>query len=593
MPRQERQIRTGSLVASARSYSTKKAKAKAGDSKRPGEQWQRAAWDFFDTIPEYHQGCAITGALVSRARLVVMERDAEGNWQPTKNRYALEALDELFGGPEGQVEMLRQLGIHFSVAGEAWLMVPTVDENTDADDWQIAAATSLTRTGSQWKINGENFEGEAAIRLWKGHPADRTRADAPSRAILPVLSELHQLTKRIAAQIDSRLAGAGILMLPSETEFPASPSRNIGPSGTTDSIQGGDAQGLADLIAEVAEIAIQNPESAEAMIPIIATAPGEHIDKANLITFWSELDKVAPKLREELIRRIALGMDIPPEVLLGNAGSNHWNAWLSDENSVKIHAEPLLKVITTSLTTGYLRRGLKGLVDNPRNFSIQADTSQMRMRPNRSKEAIELHDRLILSAEAAARENGFEKSDLMSDDERRVALIRKVAGGSTTPELVEAALREAGVDLDVVVSDTRPPAEARPTPSVKQHSVRELPERADAASARLLALTLVSEQMIDRALQRAGNRLKTKMGVRDAAVSANRLYLGLELGAKDLDDALQDAWGSCYEFDYGVEGAQLARTLDTYTRSIMRARREPSRAGISAILKLMLSTAAA
>src|SRR5690606_23343063 len=183
----------------------------------------RAAWDFFDTIPEYHQGCAITGALVSRARLVVMERDAEGNWQPTKNRYALEALDELFGGPEGQVEMLRQLGIHFSVAGEAWLMVPTVDENTDADDWQIAAATSLTRTGSQWKINGENFEGEAAIRLWKGHPADRTRADAPSRAILPVLSELHQLTKRIAAQIDSRLAGAALLMLPFDTELPASP----------------------------------------------------------------------------------------------------------------------------------------------------------------------------------------------------------------------------------------------------------------------------------------------------------------------------------------------------------------------------------
>src|SRR5690606_41644177 len=117
MPRQERQIRTGSLVAAARSYNTtKRTKAKAGDSKRPGEQWQRAAWDFFDTIPEYHQGCAITGALVSRARLVVMERDAEGNWQPTKNRYALEALDELFGGPQGQVEMLRQLGIPFSVA---------------------------------------------------------------------------------------------------------------------------------------------------------------------------------------------------------------------------------------------------------------------------------------------------------------------------------------------------------------------------------------------------------------------------------------------------------------------------------------------
>ena len=65
MPRQERQVRR-SLVAAARTYSpTKRSrKARAGDSKRPGEEWQRASWDFFDLIPEYHQGCAITGALL-------------------------------------------------------------------------------------------------------------------------------------------------------------------------------------------------------------------------------------------------------------------------------------------------------------------------------------------------------------------------------------------------------------------------------------------------------------------------------------------------------------------------------------------------
>ena len=445
-------------------------------------------------------------------------------------------------------------------------------------------------------MNKEDVTDQLKIRVWRPHPVDKTLADSPSRAILSILSELNQLSKRVAAQIDSRLTGSGLLLLPSETEFPAGPSRqlNVGEiEQAREAIAAGDAQGLADLLLENAQIAIQNPESAEAMIPIIATAPGEHIDKAKLLTFWSELDKIAPKLREELIRRLALGLDIPPEVLLGTSGSNHWNAWLSDENSVKIHAEPLLKLLTSSLTVEYLRKGLEGLVDDPKRFAIQADTSQMRLRPNRSKEALELHDRLILSNEAVLRENGFTEADLMSDDERQVALIRKVAGGSTTPELVEAALRKSGVELDVVVADRRNPAEARPTPSLVEHPVRELPEQREAASTQIVMLTLVAEQMLDRALQRAGNRIKVKMGLRDSPFSANRLYMAAQLTAGDMDAALEDAWGSCHEFDYGVNPILLEKALDTYARSLIRSQREPSRAGLSAVLKLMLDRSAA
>lgn len=596
MPRQERQVRPGSLVAAAKSFSTGRRREKAGDSKRPGEEWQRRAWEFYDLIPEYHQGCAVTGALLSRARLIVVERDGDA-WKPTTNAYARAALEELYGGPEGQTEMLREAGLHFSVAGEGWMIGPRDARNADSGDWQIAAATEVSRTGGNWKVNGKEVDAGLVIRLWKPHPKDKSKADAPTRPILPVLSELNQLGKRVAAQIDSRLTGAGILLLPSETDFPATPTRDTGGEGLPgiphDAVQGSDAQGLADLLYDVGQYAIAHPESAEAMMPIIATAPGEHIGQAKLLTFWSELDKVAPKLRAELIGRIALGLDIPPEILLGNSGSNHWNAWLSDENSVKVHAEPLLKLITSSLTTEYLRKALAPFVDDPRKFAIHADTSQMRLRPNRSKEALELHDRLILSNEAVLRENGFELGDLMSDEERQIALIRKVASGSTTPELVEAALREAGVDLDVQISDLRAPAEARPTPSLQEHPVRELPRRSDAASVQLVALTLVAEQILDRALQRAGNRMKTKLGLRNSPFSANRLYMAAQLSPGDLDDALQDAWGSCHEFDYGVNPIALEKALDTYARSIMRAQREPSRAGLSAILKMMLDVSAA
>lgn len=595
MPRRERTVQPRAIVAAAKNYTVGRKVDKVADSKvRPGEEWQRSGWDFFDMVPEYHQGCAVTGALLSRARLIPMEKDENGAWVPSTNEFVVGALNELYGGEEGQVEMLRQFGIHFSVAGEGWLVGP---EGGDADDWLVAAATEISRSGGSWKVNGKDVKGNPlVIRIFKRHPRDPKKADSPTRAILPVLSELHQLTKRIAAQIDSRLFGAGLLLVPSETSFPAGPNRALNPGDPEptprDSIQPGDAQGLADLLFENAQHAIQNPESASAMIPMIGEAPGEYIGNVKHITFWSELDRTAPKLREELIRRIALGLDIPAEVLLGHSGSNHWNAWLSDENSVKIHAEPLLKLLTTALTTQYLRKAIEGDVDDVDQFAIGADTSQMRLRPNRSKEALELNDRLILSDEAVLRENGFVDGDKMPSEDIVSALIRKVASGSTTPELVAAALREAGVNLDIEVTDTRPPAEARPTPSLQDHPTRELPERPD-SSMQLHALTLVSEQIIDRALQRAGNRIKSKMALHGSDSPANRLYLGVPLKPADLDDVLKDAWSACSEFDYGVDPDALARSLDMYTRSLMLAQREPSRASISAALKLLMNRSAA
>lgn len=592
MPRKERTIRPRSIVAAAKNYTTgRSAERISGSRVRPGEEWQRAGWDFFDTVPEYHQGCSIIGSLLSRARLIPLEKQKDGTWGPTKNPVVVAALDELYGGEEGQAEMLQQLGIHLAVAGEGWLVGPgdDGDGDTDVDDWIIAASTEISKNGSTWKVATKEIKGNPlVVRIHRRHPRDPQKADAPTRAVLPVLSELLQLTKRIAAQIDSRLFGAGLLLLPSETSFPASPVRSINPGDPeappVDSIQSGDAQGLADLIFETAQYAIDHPESAAAMIPLIGQTPGEYIGNVKHITFWSELDRMAPKLRGELIGRLALGMDIPPEMLTGAGGSNRWNAWLSDENSVKIHAEPLLKMITTGLTTGYLRKAIEGEpgIDDPQRFAIGSDTSQMRLRPNRSKEALELHKMMILSAEATLRENGFNEADRMEDDEYRKALVHRAASGSTTPELVEAALRVAGVDLDVQITDFRQPTEARPTPSLKDHPVRELPDE------NYGALVFAAEQMVDRALQRAGNRMKRRLGASAGALSANRLYTAANIKTADLPELLEDAWGSVSDFDYGVDPTRLTRALDFYTRSVLLSGKAPTRAGIAAALKVLL-----
>src|SRR5699024_3059983 len=52
------------------------------------------------------------------------------------------------------------------------------------------------------------------IRVWRPHPRKHWEADSPTRSSLPVLRELVGLTMHISAQIDSRLAGAGLLLVP-------------------------------------------------------------------------------------------------------------------------------------------------------------------------------------------------------------------------------------------------------------------------------------------------------------------------------------------------------------------------------------------
>lgn len=598
MPRKERSVRR-SLVGAAKMYSPSKKSDDIG-YKRTGEEWQRAGWDFYDTIPEFGQAAIIQGALISRAKLIIEERGDDGVWRQSDNPIAQSALDELYGGVEGHSTMLRLLGIHLTVAGEGWVVSPPENEisEAEADDWQTAAATEIVKSAGTWKVNGKVLKGSRfALRIWREHPADRKKADAPTRRLLGDLSEMLQLKKRGAAQIDSRLTGAGVWLIPEETSFPSQPVQITNPGDppvVSNSIQPGDPQGLADLLLERARIATQDPSSAEAMIPIIGEVPGELIEKIrDPITFWSELDRAAPKLRQEIRETIARGMDIPVEVLLGGQGSNHWNMWLSDENNIKIHAEPALNIVTAGLTTQYLRRALKDEegIDDPRRFRIGADTSSMRLRPNRSKEALELNDRLILSDEAAVRENGFTAEDLMSDEGIKRALLRKVASGSTTPELVAAALRELGVAVPPI-QDHRPPAEARPTPSLLEHPARGIPERSgDAPSA--AGLVMAAEQMVDRALQRAGNRYKSRVRAGESDIPANRIYTVIEMSAKDISEALKDAWDCVGVGDYGVPPAALARALDLYTRSLIKSRREPTRESLAAALKLLTSSSAA
>lgn len=584
------------LTASAANFTA--ARIDYNKHARTARGWQERAWYFYDTIGEYRYACDWIGSMLAKALLFAARETPDGP-EALHDHAAAQALSELFNGPEGQAEMLRQMGIHFTVAGECYLFGWS---EGDQDKWMIAASTAVTQRQVQddkyiWLVNNEAVGSETqevlGIRLWKPHPQRPLEANSPSRAVLGILSEIESLSLHVQAQVVSRLAGSGIFFVPSEITLPAKPQSD---TDETPAVAPNTATEFMQILQKAMMAAIHDRGDASAITPIVVTAPGDHIDKAKHVTFWSELDEHAIELRNEAIRRLSLGLDMPPEMLTGVAGDNHWNAWLADESGIKAHTEPLLKVLTSALSEGFLRPALRGLDgydadgDPVSALSVRADTSQMRLRPNRSREALELYDRAELSGEALRRETGFGTDDALTGEAITAWYLRHVAKGQTTPELVAEALRALGLAF----TPEPPPDvqhEARPDRSLDDHPDRNPPE----VPAALLPTGLVeaANQIVLRALERAGNRIRNRTQVHAPGVSAMNTYMAVRVRAGDMDFLLDDAWTHVPDVAhrYGVEEGWLTAALDSYCRLRMKDQRRHDFEEFSSYLTNLLALA--
>lgn len=574
-------------------------------SKSAGRGWQNEAWQFYDVIGEFRYGVDWISAMLSRATLYVAK---DGQRIANDDSLAAAYLEAFFGGPQVTGQMLKEVATHLTVAGECYIVGVTRD---GVERWYVVASTELTARGGNYYMWSKKVESDTdplIMRIWRPHPRRWTEANSPARAILPILSEIDQLGKFVFAQLDSRLAGAGVLFVPAEMQLPAGQIAE-GEEGQPVAQQNAAATAFQNALTEAMTASLTDRESASSVVPIVVSAPGEQIGNAQHITFWSELQEHSKELRDEAIRRLGLGMDLPPEVVLGTADTNHWNAWKVDETAIKAHAEPLLALITESLTTGYLRPLLIADGMDPVEaelYSVEADTADLRLRPDRSKEAFELHDRGVISDEALLREVGFDDTDAPTREEFAIWLVKKIAQGQTTPELVEAAARVLGANLPALtegdsgdVTGTSPVHEARPTPSLTDHPYEGPPRTTttgpdqDTGSAPVAA---AAEVIVFRALERAGNRLRAKIGKPLQGVSAVDAYLHVPVRPKDCDTLLDDAFTNLprYQICQGQASAErLEAALDSYCRHLLVTRTPHSAAALETFLSDQLQLAPA
>jgi hypothetical protein len=347
-------------------------------------------------------------------------------------------------------QMVERLGLNLFVAGGGWLLgLPKKEgsgEGRGEARWVVRSTVEVTRANGKVTVDGAEYDESQSYmeRIWDPHPAFHEQADSPVRAALPVLREIVGLTQHTGAQIDSRLAGAGVYWIPNEIlNNPKVPSTADGPAQAQFS-----QNPVLNAIMTAMLLPMEDRSNASSIVPLLMGAPGEHISNIRFDTFATPFDEHTTALLEAAIRRLALGMDAPPELLLGNADSNHWAAWLTRDEVVQAHVAPRLDLVTDAFTTGFYRPILRQLQEkdrdslpghlrtvDPEDVELGADVSGLVLRPNRLADASQLHAVDAVGDKALREAGGFDETDAPGSDER--ALKIAIAVATANPQLLD------------------------------------------------------------------------------------------------------------------------------------------------------------
>lgn len=433
----------GSLAAAATRLTQKKLRKSDGKKSSAAQAWQEDAWDMHDLVGEERFLTHTLANRMGQARFYVgvMPDDTTEDVEPTDNEQVLQVFKSMVDGRFGQIST--RAGANLFIAGDGFLAgVPRTPHeendaldlalgitpigaaeeepadpiaNVDLDDldWAFLSVSEVqeddqagtVKLDGQWEGKEYKADDIILIRVWRPHPKKWRDADSPTRSSLPVLRELVGLTMHVSAQVDSRLAGAGILLVPASAD--AALRAAAGTSGDED-----EQSPLDEALLEAMITPISDRSNASAVVPLTVTVPDESIEKFRHISFASELDKEARELRDEAIRRLALGQDCPPELLLGVGGMNHWGAWLVREDVVNTHLEPPLALLCDAITTEFLWPVLKELgVDNHEQYVAWYDVEHLIVRPNRSEDAGKGYKDGVVSGDAYRDALGFDESD--------------------------------------------------------------------------------------------------------------------------------------------------------------------------------------
>lgn len=520
-PRSQRPKPLNSLTASAMRLKSGKVGTRATLG---SENWQSDAWDLYEQVGEQRFLATTLANRMSQAYFYVGElTDNLDDPVETEQEVLKQVLAGVGHNAAGLSQIVQRLGLNLFIAGEGWVagipshLIPdSLSESASGRDapplpnwlgdlvtegdinimdleWRALSVDEISSTpGGAVELKlGAGQESHIEVdpedlylfRVWRPHPRRSWEADSPTRSSLPVLRELAGLTMHVSAQVDSRLAGAGVFIVPQSAQEALRAS-----SQDSDNPDDAAADPFTEALIDAMITPISDRGSASAVVPLVLTVPDQSAEKFRHITFSSPLDAEARELRNEAIHRLAIGQDAPPELLLGTSGMNHWGAWLVNEDTVTTHLEPPLALICDALTTQYLWPVMEALgypEDEIKKHVIWYSVEHMVTRPNRGRDALSLYEKDELSGKALRETLGFGEDDapprtsqLPLEVSLALDMLRQAPTLAMTPGLptLIADLKAALDDSGEAGETAAPPVIEEETPSEEVPEDRNSPD---------------------------------------------------------------------------------------------------------------------
>lgn len=294
------------------------------------KDWQEAAYSFAREIPEIGQAIEQTANTVKNCELVVLKQGDEDEGEvpvtdPDDPGFtALKALVSEMS--DSYDEILYSMARGLQIAGECYLVGTDIDGNGNEAKglfYEVYSIVEMNPKGKHWEIMGEDGQkplpDDAVVdRLYRPDAEYRFRASSPMRRVLSLCGQLLLLEQNVKAIAESRLS-AQVWYMPQDITLHTVDETQASATGPNPGMNP-----VVRKFLEHASAPLHDPDSAARLVPLVMTGPEDGKDRMGIIDVSRAPDAVQSVLREEVITRIARGLDIPIEVIFGLGTTNHW-----------------------------------------------------------------------------------------------------------------------------------------------------------------------------------------------------------------------------------------------------------------------------
>lgn len=529
--------------------------------------WHERAWIYNDEIPELSFAHNFVRNAMSRVRLVpaIESDDPEAPPVPLDDDTTPDGLDpdlctQVLDRLRPWPNLMGSIAFALDIPGETFVALIPDDDEITGERCRVLSKDELLVRGESWYLKDDPSDptgrelpaNTELFRLWNPDGRWSSMPTSPMRALIEIADTLMLSTQMLRGIMRSRVAlNAGFLWVSNDVSLES--------AATDDGVgneDAGDGEGREDTFIEdffeAATAAMMDHTSAAAALPIILRGDGKPADNVAHIPVARPLEDTFIKIRTELIDRIANGLDLPREIVLGiGQNSNHWTAEQIKENNWHDHLETRALSIVSGITQAFYRPQLRALGVDPKlvpRCTVWYDPSWFLGSPDLADSADQALQDYAISLETWRRVKGYSEDDAPSQDEidyrigikqRENIRIREqgVAPGglvesdteglapTPTPQVAPPGGAPAPPQADPQVKVPGTPA---PTPNGKKAQVASGgPPALDRLGGRIVnierdlrtRLLQLADATMTRALERAGGKVRGKVQSR-ATLSA-------------------------------------------------------------------------